>query len=88
MDSAILANARTIQLIGLAIIVIVALILGARVAGMGAKGFASLLMEFAGLLVAVWIIARPNDVTGILTRSVGGVQSPAAISVTAPPTAP
>lgn len=89
MDSALISNARTVQLIGLAILAIMVIILGARIAGTGSRGFSSLIMEIAGLLVAVWIIARPNDVTGLLLRSVGGVQVPAIPSGTgAAPTPP
>lgn len=77
MDSAIIANAKTVQLIGLAILAIMVIIIGARIAGMGAKGFASLLGEIVGLLVALYFIARPNDVANALLKSVGGVQTPA-----------
>lgn len=82
MDTSIVNTAGTVQLIGLAIILIMVIVIGARVAGLGAKGFASLIGEVAGLLVALWIVARPNDATGILIRAVGGVQTPAAISRT------
>jgi hypothetical protein len=77
MDTALINNAKTVQLIGLAILAIMVIILGARIAGTGSRGFSSLIMEIAGLLVAVWIIARPNDVTGLLLKSVGGIQTPA-----------
>lgn len=90
MDTAIINNAKTVQLIGMAILAIMVIVLGARIAGTGSRGFSSLLMEIAGLLVAVWIIARPNDVTGLLLKSVGGIQTPAVPSVPAapPPAAP
>jgi hypothetical protein len=90
MDTALINNAKTIQLIGLAILAIMVIILGARIAGTGSRGFSSLIMEIAGLLVAVWIIARPNDVTGILLKSVGGIQAPAMPAITQPvaPAAP
>lgn len=85
MPSALLSAASALQLIGLAVVVIMVILLGARVVGTGAKGFASLLGEVGGLLVGLYIVARPNDVTGLLTRAVGGVQTPAAITGAAAP---
>jgi hypothetical protein len=79
MDTAIVGLAGTVQLIGLAIALIVAIVLGARVFGLGAKGFSSVIMEVAGLLVGIWIVARPNDVLGILLKAVGGVAAPTAL---------
>jgi len=79
MDAAIVSLGGTVQLVGLAIALIVAIVLGARVFGMGSKGFSSLIMELAGLLVGLWIVARPNDVLGILLKAVGGVAAPTAL---------
>jgi len=76
MDTAIVNIGGTVQLVGLAILVVITLILGARIAGQGAKGFASLILEVAGLLVALWFIARPNDVLTLLLHAVGGIQAP------------
>lgn len=76
MDQAIVNISSTVQMIGLAVLVIMVLVLGARIAGSGPKGFASAILEVGGLLLALWFIARPNDVLTLLLRAVGGVQTP------------
>lgn len=81
MDGAIVQAAGTVQLIGLAVILIMVIILGARILGQGAKGFASLFAEIGGLLVAIWIVARPNDVIHMLLGFVGGIQHPTAPAI-------
>jgi hypothetical protein len=79
MDTTLTNLTGPIQLIGLAICGVVALLIGARMVGGGSKGFASLIGEIIGLLVGLWIIARPNDFLGLLLKAVGGVQAPAAL---------
>jgi hypothetical protein len=79
VDATIISIGGTIQLIGLAVVAIMILVLGARVAGQGPRGFSSLLIELGTLLVAVYILARPNDVGTLLLHGVGGVQTLAAL---------
>lgn len=79
MDSSIVSLAGPVQLIGLAICLIVAIMLGVQVIGGGAKGFASLMLKVGELLVGLWIVARPNDVLNLLLKAVGGVQAPTAL---------
>lgn len=79
MDTTIVNLSGMVQLIGLAVALVMAIILGARVLGTGSRGFSSLIMELAGLLVGIWIVARPNDMLGILLRAVGGIQPPTAL---------
>jgi hypothetical protein len=74
-DSTIISAASTVQLIGLALLAIMLLILGYKVATGGAKGFAFALTEIGGLLASLYILARPNDVMGMLLKFVGGVQT-------------
>jgi uncharacterized membrane protein len=76
VDQAIVHAAGTAQLVGLAVGLIMAIILGARLFGLGAKGFASLIGELGGFLVALYVIARPNDVLHLLLTFVGGIQAP------------
>jgi len=76
MAPAIISGAGTMQLIGLALIVVMVMVLGYKIATGGAKGFAFALAEIAGLLVALWLIARPNDAITLLLTAVGGVQAP------------
>lgn len=79
MDTTITNLTGPVQLIGLALCGLIALIIGARVVGGGSKGVASLIGEIVGLLVGLWIIARPMDFLGLLLKAVGGVQTPAAL---------
>ena len=76
MDTAIVNISSTVQLIGLAVLVVLVLVLGARIAGSGPKGFASAILEVGAFLVALWFIARPNDVLHLLLTAVGGIQAP------------
>lgn len=76
MDTGIISIAGTIQLIALALGIVMVLVLGARIFSMGPRGFASLIGELGALLVAVYIIIRPNDVMGLLIKSAGGIQTP------------
>lgn len=76
MGTTLISGAREIQLIALAVIVIMAIIVGARIAGHGPKGFASGLMEVVSILIGLWIVVRPNDVLSMLLRLVGGIQTP------------
>lgn len=69
----------TVQAIALAIGLILVIVLGARIFGMGPKGFSSLLYEGGALLIAFYIVARPNDVAQIFLKGVGGVQAPTAL---------
>jgi hypothetical protein len=79
MDTSIINVASPLQLAGLAVAVVMTIILGARLFGLGAKGYSSALVEIGGLLLGIWVVGRPNDLLGILTKSVGGVQAPQAI---------
>lgn len=79
MDSAIIGMGGTVQLVGLALVALMVIILGMRIVGSGARGFASLLGEVGALLIALYIVARPNDVTSMLLKAVGGVQTLGAI---------
>jgi hypothetical protein len=76
METAIVNISGTVQLIGLAVLLVIVLVLGARIAGSGPKGFASAIIEVGAVLVALWFIARPNDVLNLLLRAVGGIQAP------------
>lgn len=79
MDASIVSLGGQIQAIALAIGLILVIVLGARIFGLGPKGFVSLLTEGGAMLIAFYIIARPNDVAQIFIRGVGGIQAPTAI---------
>lgn len=76
MSNSLISGAREIQLLALAVVLIMAIIAGARIAGHGPKGFASGLLEVVSILVGLWIVIRPNDVLSMLIRLVGGIQTP------------
>lgn len=76
MDASILMFARTVQLGLLALLVVITLVQGIRIAFMGAKGFGDALVGVGALLGAVFFVARPNAVLSLLTTAVGGVQTP------------
>lgn len=76
MDTAIVGGARSIQLIVLAILLVVAIVMGAKMALQGQRGFALVLPEVAIMLVALWVVARPNDLITLLLGLVGGIQTP------------
>jgi hypothetical protein len=74
-ESAVINFAGTLQLVGIAIIVVMLLLLGYKVATGGAKGFAFALTEIGSLVLALIFIVRPNDVFNLLLKAVGGVQT-------------
>ncbi len=86
MDTTIVNIARPMQLAALAVLLIMIILLGMKIMGQGSRGFSSAILEVGVLLIAAWIIIRPNDAAGMLTKAVGGVQTPAAI--TGVPSAP
>ena len=79
MDTAIVSGAGTLQLIGLAFLLVMLLVFALRILGQGPKGFSSLIGEVGAFLVAGFILIRPNDAALMLTHIVGGVQTPTAI---------
>lgn len=74
-ETSVISGASILQLIGLAVLACVIIYLGIKVLTSGAKGFAFVLTEFVGLIIAAAFIARPNDVLGIALKMVGGVQT-------------
>lgn len=79
MDTTLVNLAPALQLIGLAVCVVMAIVIGVRVLATGARGFAQAIPEVVGLLVGLWVVARPNDLLGLLLKAVGGVQAPTAL---------
>lgn len=76
MDTAIVSAGGTVQLIGLAVLLVIVIVMGAKVATGGSRGFSEVLVSVAAILVALYMIARPNDVITLMLRFVGGVQTP------------
>lgn len=76
MGNALIAGAGQLQAFGLGILVIAIIVIGMRLVGQGPKGFASGLMEAAGVLLAAFLIMRPNDAMKLFSGMVGGIQIP------------
>lgn len=79
MDTTLVNIAHPVQLIALGVVLLMVIVLGARVVGLGARGFASLIGEIAGLLVGLYVVAQPNAVATLLLTAIGGVVTPTAI---------
>lgn len=77
MDPAIVTFARSVQLALLAVLLIVTLVQGVRIAFTGARGFGDMIVGVGSLLAAVFFVARPNAVLGALVTVVGGIEVPA-----------
>jgi hypothetical protein len=75
-SQSLLQAAGTAQLIGIAILIIMIIVVGCRIAGQGPKGFASGLMEVAGMFVAGMLIFNPTGVLITLGGFTGGIHKP------------
>lgn len=75
MDTTVIALGGTLQLIAIAALGVSVLMLGLRILGQGPKGTGALYGEVITLLIAAFVIFRPNDALGLLTKTVGGIQT-------------
>jgi hypothetical protein len=66
--------AQTAQLVGMGILAIMLIGTGLSIATGGARGFAGAIASIAGLIIAFWMVARPNDAASLILGFLGGFQ--------------